>query len=220
MTNIFFIHGFGEKPDVFDKIAPQIGGNQVFIDVWDELGTVPIDNHNVRTFAQKLITKYRIGINDVVIGHSMGGWIAYHIKHFTQCRIVQIASWTQFDRIISPIKSGALIYTLTRWGLYINSFQKWLFVKAYNGKPSKVYFSQVFQGLIEANKQAIVNQLMLMFEPVEAPPVQPDLRIHAKKDTVIKYPREPFHEVPGDHFTLITQPETVIAPIQKLLSKP
>jgi hypothetical protein len=41
----------------------------------------------------------------------------------------------------------------------------------------------------------------------------PDLRIHARKDTVIRYPKEPFHEISGDHFTLITNPNEVIEPI-------
>jgi hypothetical protein len=49
--------------------------------------------------------------------------------------------------------------------------------------------------------------------------VTPDLRIHARKDLVIRPPRQPFHEVVGDHFTLCTHPELVYQPIVALLQK-
>ena len=38
MARIVFIHGFGENESVFKHIAPAIGGEQVFINVWNILG--------------------------------------------------------------------------------------------------------------------------------------------------------------------------------------
>ena len=217
MQRIIFIHGFGESERIFDKIAPSIGGNQIFVNVWELLGNEPIEGLNVVNFSEKLITHFKITAQDVVIGHSMGGWIAHHIKHQIGCRIVQIATWTAFDRVISPIRNGKILYWLVRYGLYINRFQRWLFVRMYKGKPSQQIFSDIFTDLVNAPKTAIINQLKLIFEPVPNIYSQPDLRIHALKDTVIKYPREPFHEVPGDHFTLVTHPQTVIEPIVAFL---
>jgi pimeloyl-ACP methyl ester carboxylesterase len=220
MSRIIFIHGFGEKPNVFDQIAPSIGGQQIFIDVWSVLGNAPRPNLNIVDFSQELINRFSIDKEDVVIGHSMGGWIAYHIKQHTGCRIVQIGSWTEFDRILSPIKTGKTIYWMVRRGWYINRFQKWLFVRLnYKNAPSRAYFESTFEDLITGNKENIVSQLKLMFEPVPTSNIQPDLRIHARKDSVIKYPREAFHEVPGDHFTLVTHPDTVIKPILDFLKR-
>ncbi len=214
---IYFIHGFGENEAIFDRIAPAIAGNQVFINVWNLLGTQPREGLNILNFAQEVIAKYNITADDVVIGHSMGGWIAYHIKHFAQCRIIQIASWTDGDKILSPIKDPKMLYWLTRNGLYVNNFVLWLFGLTYKGLPSAPYFKEAFERLIAADREAVVNQMKLMAEPVEKISVLPDLRIHALKDKVIRYPSEPFHEVPGDHFTLVTHPETVIEPIVKFL---
>lgn len=219
MARIVFIHGFGENESVFKHIAPAIGGEQVFVNVWNILGNSRQDGVNVLDFSQKLVNQFNINQNDVVIGHSMGGWIAYHLKHHTNCKIVQIGSWTHFDRVVSPVKNPKTIAWLTRNKLYINRFQKWIFGLAYNGKPSKDYFLETFEDLINGNRECVTSQLSLIFTLVPAIQVTPDLRIHAKADKVIRYPKEPFHEVPGDHFTLVTHPETVIAPILNLLKQ-
>jgi hypothetical protein len=44
-------------------------------------------------------------------------------------------------------------------------------------------------------------------------------RIHARADAVVKIPDEPFHEVPGDHFSLYTYPEEVYRPIVEFLGR-
>jgi pimeloyl-ACP methyl ester carboxylesterase len=214
---IYFIHGFGENESIFDKIAPSLPSPQVFINVWDLLGTAPREGLNVIDFAKEIVSKYNVTVEDVVIGHSMGGWIAYHVKQYSGCRVVQIGSWTEFDRIIAPIKNAKVIYWLTRNGLYMNRFVLWFFGLAYKGKPSEWIFRDSFERLIVSNREAVVNQMKLMFEPVKRFTMMPELRIHARKDVVIRHPKEPFHEVPGDHFTLITHPETVIEPILEFL---
>ena len=216
---IIFIHGLGENEGIFKNIAPAIGHEQLLLNVWDILGNEKQKGLNVLNFSQKLIEKYSITSNDWVIGHSMGGWIAYHIKHYTGCRIIQIASCTNFDRIVSPIRSGKPIYWLVKKRLYLNNFQKWFFGKTYKGLPSKQIFDETFDALINGNRECIVSQLKLIFEPVLKISLEPDLRIHALKDPIVKAPKEPFHEVPGDHFSLITHPEQVIKPILERLKK-
>ncbi len=216
---IFFIHGFGENENIFEKIAPTIGGNQIFINVWNEVGNIPQPELNVLAFAKKLSQNYTITENDVVIGHSMGGRIGLHIKHFSNCKLIQIASWTNPDRVISPIKNRETLYWLTKYGIYLNRFTKWLAVrKGFKNKPSRQIFEQTIDALIAGNKHCVVNQLRLIFEPVEAINIEPELRIHAKADNIIRKPKTDFYEVPGDHFTLVTYPETVVKPILEFLA--
>ena len=72
--------------------------------------------------------------------------------------------------------------------------------------------------MIAGNKENIINQLRLILTPVaERPTAEPDLRIHARADLVVRPPREPFHKVIGDHFTLYTHPEAVYEPINAFL---
>ncbi len=218
---IFFIHGFGEDEAIFDKITPKIGGEHIFLNAWTLLGDEPRPDMNVLDFAKEIIEKYEISEKDVIIGHSMGGWIAYHIKHIIGSPIVQIASWTHPDRVILPISNKRFIYWAVRKGLFFNGFQKWVYTTlGYNNKPSKAVFSGIFDKLIEGNRDNVINQLRLILTPVpEAVTVTPDLRIHARKDIVIRPPREPFHEVSGDHFTLHTSPEEVYEPIVAFLNQ-
>lgn len=214
---IYFIHGFGENEHIFDKIAPALSYPKIFVNVWEMLGNEPIEGLNVLNFAKVVVEKYNILPEDLVIGHSMGGWIAHHIKHFANCPIVQIGSWTEKDRVIAPTRNPKIVYFLCRKRLYINDFTLNLFSRLYKGKPSLEIFRDSFIRLINADNQAVINQLMLIFEPVEPIQTKPDLRIHAMKDRVIKPPKETFHLVPGDHFTLITHPDTVIEPILEMI---
>ena len=216
---ILFIHGFGEDEAIFSKITPFIGGQHQLLNVWDLLGNEPRPDINVLDFSKEIVDKYAITKDDVIIGHSMGGWIAYYIKHITGSSIIQIGSWTHFDRVILPISKPSTIYWLVRNGLLFNHIQKGLYTFfGYKNKPSKEIFRTIYDSLIKGNKENIVNQLRLILTPVpEQITIQPDLRIHARKDLVIRPPCEPFHLVSGDHFTLYTNPQEVYEPIVDFL---
>ncbi len=218
---IIYIPGFGEKANIFEKIAPHIAAEEsLFLDNWELLGNKVQNGIDVLQYATELVALYQINEKDIIIGHSMGGWIALHIKHLTHCRIVQIASWTNPDRLILPISNPKLIYFLTKTGLYLNRFtQQYVIKRGYKDKPSEAIFTETFERLIKAPKNNVINQLRLILTPIKAEiTVHPDLRIHAKRDKVIRPPREPFHEVSGDHFTLHTQPAEVYETIEKWLS--
>jgi pimeloyl-ACP methyl ester carboxylesterase len=218
---LLFIHGFGEDEAIFSKIAPHISGEHIFLNAWTLLGNTPRPTVNVLDFAKEIVQKYAITQQDVIIGHSMGGWIAYHIKHLTDSPIVQIGSWTDADRPILPISNRHIVYWAIRNGLFFNRFLKERFtIRGYKNKPSAGIYREIFDKLIQGNKENVINQMRLILTPIaEKITVTPDLRIHALKDVVVRPPREPFHEVLGDHFTLYTHPEAVFEPILAFLNK-
>lgn len=218
---LIFIPGFGEDPSIFDKIHPHLAGEKLFLDNWQLVGNQSRRDLNVLQYARELIGKYGISRNDVVIGHSMGGWIARHIKHLVGCRIIQISSWTDGRKVITPVRNRHLIYLFTKSGLVYNPLTKRLIVwKDFRNKPSRPIFSSVVENLVRRNRNNVVNQLRLIFNPVkEGVSVNPDLRIHARADTVIGYPDEDTIEVPGDHFSLYIHPEKVYPPIVSFLKK-
>ena len=47
--------------------------------------------------------------------------------------------------------------------------------------------------------------------PFPTPPAPPDLRIHTQADNILRFPDEPCHQTPGDHFNLVFHPEAVAA---------
>jgi Alpha/beta hydrolase family len=216
---LVFIHGFGETQGIFDNIAPALPGEQVFVSLWDTLGNEKRPKLNIVDFAKELVHQYKIDRKDIIIGHSLGGWLAYHIKHVNGNRIVQIASWTSPRKIVTPLKNKKLLIWMVKNGLVFNRFTKDFLTKRYKALPSEALYNDIIDQMINANRTCLTNQLKLVLDTAKEPmDITPDLRIHAKKDIVIRYPDEAFCEVPGDHFTLHTHPGEVITPIQLFLN--
>lgn len=218
---IFFIPGFGEEPWIFDKIHPYIPGDKVFVDHWQVLPSTPEPDLTALAYARRIIDHYGITREDLLVGHSMGGWVALHIKHLLHCSIIQIASWTEGSRVAFPITNPRLVYWCVDKGLYLNSIvRRVLLWSRYRNKPSKEVYKSVFKRLQQGPRECVVNQLRIIFNPLPEPVnEQPDLRIHARADSIIRFPKEPACEVPGDHFTLWTHPEQVYTPIVEFLQK-
>ena len=212
---IIFIPGFGEEPWIFDKLHPQLQGEKVFVDHWRLLGDQPQPALSPHVYAKKIIDRYNITRYDLVIGHSMGGWLALHIKHLRHCPIVQIASWTDERKIARKLWGKTLVYWWVRQGLVFNPLvHRCLLWMNYRNKASAAVFSSIFKKLIRGNRECVANQLRLVYARRQAAPgVEPDLRIHACADPVILFPDQAACEVPGDHFTLWTHPETVYQPL-------
>ena len=217
---LILIPGFGEETTIFDKILPLLPYEKVVLDHWELLGNNPRRTLNVTNYGYELIDTFKITADDVIIGHSMGGWIAWHIKHLAGCRAVQIASWTDPKKLVTLTRDPNTVYWAVRSGLYLNPFTYQLFLwQNYYGKPSVEVYRKVFKRLMRGNKENVINQLRLIFNPVfEMPVLAPDLRIHSRADTTVMYPDEPAHEVPGDHFNLWVHPEEVAKPIAELLA--
>jgi hypothetical protein len=217
---IIFIPGFGEDERIFSKLTPLLPGDKVVLNSWKLLGDEPRQEIDVLELAKEVIDQYQLTNNDVIIGHSMGGWIAYHLKHLINCPIVQISSWTDSQKIIPPVIDHSSIYWAVKKGLVFNQFTKRIVISLdYNNKPSKQICSAIFDDLISGNKDNVNNQLKVNFTSVkETILVQPDLRIHAKADRIVKPPSEEFYEVPGDHFSLYVYPEEVYLPIKDFLN--
>ena len=218
---LIFIPGFGEDETIFDQLHPLLPGEKLFLSFWKDLPHKKRPELTAALFANELIQRYGITKNDTVIGHSTGGWVALFIKQVVGCPVVQIASWTDPQKLNLPRVNPSVLYYLAQSGLLFNSLMRtWSLNTRYRHQPSAPVFKRVFTGLIKGNKENIVNQLRLIFQPGNgsATPV-PDLCIHARKDPIVGFPDGVAHEVPGDHFSLYTYPAAVAAPIVFFLEK-
>ncbi len=84
---------------------------------------------------------------------------------------------------------------------------------------TKPFYIETFRNLKEGNRNCVVNQFKLALTPAkEKVTIEPDVRIHAKRDNIVGYPDVPFYEVPGDHFSLLTHPEEVLEGIRTVLN--
>ncbi len=215
---IIFIHGLGDTTQVFDELAPLLPGEHVFVDLWKSLGNARRRHLNIIDFCKELIVQYNIEQRDVIVGHSLGGWIAYHMKQVQPNRIIQIGSATQLDKFKFPIRNRKIIYAFARSGVLFSSTAKSYLLKKYRREATKSYYTQALDNLASGNCNCVVNQLRLIFDEVDiSVNVEPDLRIHARRDNIVWYPNEDFEEVPGDHFCLTTHPKEVATAIGSFL---
>ena len=218
---IILIPGFGEDESIFEKIQDKLPDEKLSLSLWNLLANKSVKTLNAGIFARDLTERFQISKTDLVIGHSTGGWVALHIKNIVGCPIVQIASWTDERKVITPFTNRHIIYFTAQTGLFLNDFMLRRTVKKYyQDKPSKDIFEAIFTKLKNGNRANVINQLRLIFNPYSGKvSVQPDLRIHARKDRVIRFPDGPVYEVDGDHFSLYTYPEQVYPPIVDLINR-
>jgi hypothetical protein len=217
---IFFITGLGEEKFIFDKIENTIAGEKIFIDNWSELNDVPQKDLTAFVYAARLVKHFKIKPEDVVIGHSLGAWVAIWIKEIVRCKIVQIAGWTDTKKVTKVSPSLDLLYLFAKKGWGFNKFVRFLLLVFYYKKASKHILLAIFDKLKRSDKLIVAKQLMIVYNPVSQPlSVIPDLRIHSRPDMIVAPPDEPFIVMRGDHFGLYTFPETVYKPIKEFLKQ-
>lgn len=215
---LILIPGFGEDSQIFSKILPFLDHPTLLINLWDNLETArPL---SAKAMAIKLIETYGLQSTDVIIGHSMGGWIGLHIKESIHCLLVHVSSWTDPAKVKLPIQNKSILYWLTRNGWYINRLTRSLILhRYYKNLPSKGIMEYTLNHLIRQDRKQVEAQLRLILEPVSPCLTEPDLRIHTLRDPIVGRPDQEFYLVPGDHFAIYTFPEDVAKGISTLLFK-
>lgn len=218
---IIFIPGLGEDEKVFEAVMPLIDGEKMVLNTWHLHGDIPRGKINAIDMAEETIGRYNITKSDLLIGHSMGGLISLYIKQKTGCKIIQVASYTHHDRVIVPVSNHQLIRLAVKYRLFFNPIIRWLVLKIqYNSKPSKIWVKYSFNLLKNGNKNNVINQLTVALTPIKTEnKVEPDLRIHSKKDLIIRPPKEPYVQIPGDHFSILTHPIEAAAAINSFINR-
>lgn len=218
-NRIFLIHGYVEDPTIFDRLVPLLPpAEYVRINLADEFVSQQATGwFTVRDLAQYLTDQYRITAEDVVIGHSMGGWTAINIKQVSGATCVQLASWTNQKKILFPTDNLTVLKLLLNSGLTQSRMLNDYFKKQYPFAESRELYNRLVDGSRQMPRQYLRQQLQTLFAKAPALTVQPDLRIHARPDNIVGPPDESFVEVPGDHFSLVFHAELVAEPIRALL---
>jgi triacylglycerol esterase/lipase EstA (alpha/beta hydrolase family) len=217
---LIFIHGFVEDHTIFNEIRKTITqGEQIALDletVLRDWKNAPKDLDVVK-MASYLIQQYKITAQDCVIGHSMGGWIASYIKEEIGSKAILLASFTDQEKLITPLTNPTLIKYCISWGIFQSSVMDWFLKKNYKFQESKQLYDGLIDGLIKMDKTILYQQCLVLFAKVKPLTITPDLRVHARKDNIVGFPDEGFVEVSGDHFSLIYYPQEVISAIQKVV---
>ncbi len=219
IKRLLLLPGYLEDGTIFDTLRPLLppAAEVLAIELKPELARWrPAGAANVVTFARYLAQRYHIGPQDVLIGHSMGGWIAAHLKAQTGATAVLLSSFTDPRKVVARARNPLLLALYAWSGL---GRSRWLRARAkrdYRFDESRALFGQLADGMARHSRRYVHRQLQVLFAPVPPLLVQPELRVHALADNVVRPPDEPFVVVPGDHFAHYYYPELVAAAIREL----
>ncbi|MEZ0487112.1 alpha/beta fold hydrolase [Fibrella aquatica] len=220
MPRLIYIHGYVEDASIFDKLIPLLPTESIVkLDLETDFARWnPKDSTvNVSTLATYLVNTYQISPSDVVIGHSMGGWIAANLKAQTGCRAVLIAGFTDQKKIITYTRNMTVVKWLVKLGVVQSPWLARYALRIYRFDDSRALHEELVERLMSQSRRYIYQQLRVLLAPYPVAPAEPDLRIHARPDPIIRYPDEPCTETPGDHFNLAFHTDLVAKPILALL---
>ncbi len=220
MSRVFLLHGYLESPAIFDSLRPLLPAG-ADVRSWELEAEFadwqPAGRPDVGSLARHLARKHDIGPADVLLGHSMGGWIAIHLKQLTGARAVLLSSFTDQRKIVSDVRHPTLL-TLYAWsGLMQSRFMRQRYRRDYRRDESRALHTELIEGLPGFRRRYLHQQLQVVFAPAPPLTVQPELRVHARRDNVIRPPDEPYVEVPGDHFALVFYPQQTADAILKVM---
>jgi pimeloyl-ACP methyl ester carboxylesterase len=220
MSRLILLHGYTEDATIFDSLLPLLLPFEevLALELAEEFTHWrPAGPANVVSLARHLAARYGIGPADVLIGHSMGGWIAAHLKEQTGAPAILLSSFTDQAKIVSKIRSPRLLALYAHLGLVQNRWLNEYFRRRYRHDESRALHGQLVAGMGRFRRRYVAQQLEVLFAPVPPLTVAPDLRLHARGDTVVLPPDEPFVELPGDHFAHYFYPQLAAAAIRQLL---
>nr|WP_213019348.1 alpha/beta hydrolase [Hymenobacter sp. BT559] len=211
--------GYLEDGTIFDTLRLLLPSAQIEVielepalAQWQPRGPV-----SAVTLARYLTERYAIGPADVVVGHSMGGWIAAHIKAESGATAVLLSSFTDQHKVVAASRNPVLLRLYAYLGL---GRSRWLRERAkreYLFDESRALYGQLADGLVWIPRRYVHRQLQVLFAPVPPLAIRPELRVHALADNVVRPPDEPFLEIPGDHFAHYYYPQLVVEAIRPLL---
>ncbi len=205
----FLLPGFGETEFCFRHLNPFLrelkSVNVNYVDILDSLKPSEV---SIERLANEVLTKYEITNKDIVIGHSMGGYVGAKIHQLIGCRLVMLASFSDPNKIYRISNSRLINYNYARFGgLKSKRLQNFLWDKSKNTAHAED-MKHVLNNFKKFTNTSLAKSTIISFGPkLELADSANVLRIHSTADKVVRPPDEVFSKVKGGHFCLTQFPE-------------
>lgn len=220
MPRLFLLHGYVEDRTIFDPLRPLLppAARAALVDVemedafgkWQPRGPL-----NAAVLARHLVELYQITKDDVLIGHSMGGWIAAHVKQLVGCPIILLGSFTDQTKIVSKTRSPWLLGLFVKTGLMQSGFMRRRLQREYRRDESRALHSQLIDGMARYRRRYVHQQLQVLFAPAPPLRIQADLRLHARRDNISARPTSPTWSCRATILPITTTPSRPSPPSRK-----
>lgn len=217
MSRIVLLPGYGENAErAFRELRPYLPEKQkIHVDFRPVLKKTPLWEMNGAAFAKKLIQHYQIQPDDVLLGHSMGGYFSYHI-HLQQGNPTgMLCSFSNPAKVIHMTPYPVLTPVLAISGISKSDWAKNYIGQRIKGRNIEKIMLEVMDNFKTFSNEELFKLSLITLEKA---PVSPKkvLRIHAKDDRVVRTPDEHYEQVQGGHFCLNLHPEETAAALQPL----
>ncbi len=209
MSRIIFLPGFGEDAYAFDELKVFFTKDAlVDVDYRPVLKKFTFPFISPRIFAKNLIKVYKIHPHDKLIGHSMGGYFAYHIREIQGNEICMIGSFSNPAKIrhaVPKLPRATSIFNLT--GFVKSDYVKnYLLSKNKNEEIKKILRKTLDNFDTFSNIELAKMNEMCFFPEVHSSKPNP-LRLHDIQDRVVEPPDEHYIQIGGGHFLLNIEPK-------------
>ncbi|MFN0203415.1 MAG: alpha/beta fold hydrolase [Bacteroidia bacterium] len=217
---VFFFPGFAEDEAVLRPLIQEFAASNetIYVDYQHFLDTFLDKPMNMPDFVQQLSSKYYIHENDMLIGHSFGGWVAAHIHQQYNCPTVIIGSFTDNQHVIRRVfMFSKFAQYLTKKGLFKSKWIHKFVRRRYKERPSAPAIEACIQ-VMKTWKDHHLHQISMLIKAHPPLPYQisPLLRIHGTNDEVISPPSVFYHKIEdGDHHIQYTHAKEIYALVQK-----
>lgn len=217
---IYFLPGFGEDSFVFDNLKKHFINYQIIdVNYRSSLDKISFAIIDVNILCNQLIQEYGITKDDILIGHSMGGYFCFVIRETILCQIVMLASFSNPNKIVRLVDKQWVNVAIAKMGLPGKSFFQNFLLKASKGKYFEQEVEKVIRNFSNFSTAQISKMMKLSFgKPVQSVLENP-LRIHAKNDVIVRPPDEAYELCTLGHFCLILETEVIANIILKGLEE-
>ncbi len=216
---LFLLPGFGEDERCFNELDELITGyDKIHVDYRPVLNKFIFPFITVQQFARQLIKHYSIHPSDKLIGHSMGGYFSFQIRELIGCEICMIGSFNDPEKVFHTVPQAPRITQIAA----LTGIIKTTALKKYLlGKIKNEHIKNVQSGVMDNFHTFTNTQLALMSEMTYAPKITSKLpnplRIHDKRDRIVRPPDEAYIQVEGGHFCLNLHPQETFEAMKDFL---
>lgn len=207
---IFLLPGFGENEKCFRNLRPFLKNFElVDVDYRPSLKKLDLWNTKPSGLAKVLIDNYQIQPNDLLVGHSMGGYFSHNISILNGNRTCLIGSFTDTNKIIRFTQNQLINHFVTGSGLIKTNLMRDYIQSRTRSAAIKKEMLSIHNNFHSFTNDAMLKMSILSFGE-DLPPAQVEpFHIHAMDDTVVRPPSAPFEKVRGGHFSIVFHPDEV-----------
>ena len=213
---ILLLHGFGDDARSYEVLSPQLAQRfePEYVDYYSLCDDLPLSEVTAASYAERIIEQHNVSSDDILLGHSMGGYIAHAIRQQVDAPCVLIGSF------IDPrkIRYAIMYFWLIRVAVFLGFFTTWLLRLGgwlkYRKAEGNIEATISAEALGAQSRRSLYRLLRTFFVAVPPPTPTPELAFHGTYDDVVAPPDFVHLAIPGNHFIHRTRVDIIVAHIE------